>query len=338
MIAMPLFLVCLLLAAEIAPTRPDVVYQQPQIASDGSNVGVVFGSKNTIYYAHNDDPPVVVAEAAVLSLGNHRGPRLAFTASAIVVTAGIGPADRQYGPNTLRSWRSTDHGRTWAPGPDISSQGTGGMGFQALASDGKQGLFAAWIGPQDGAPRLFTAHSEDAGLTWSKQSLLSRTVCECCHPSVTISADGAVRILFRNSIQGNRDFFMATAPDGENFGIAKLGQGSWPLNACPMDGGGLGEYRGSAITLWRRESDLFLARPDGQPEERLATGRNPAVALRREGIYAVWSNAEGIMAKVPGRPAYLLSPSGAFPVITGRGPVVAAWEDKGKIRTERLEQ
>ena len=91
------------------------------------------------------------------------------------------------------------------------------------------------------------------------------------------------------------------------------------------------------ITLWRRESDLFLARVDGQPEERLATGKSPAVALRGNGIYAVWSGSEGIMAKVPGRSAYVLSQSGAFPVLTGRGPVIAAWEEKGKIRSERLE-
>ena len=211
------------------------------------------------------------------------------------------------------------------------------MGFQALVSDGKQRLFAAWIGPRNGEPRLFVAHSDDAGLTWSRQSILSQTVCDCCHPSVVISPGGAVRILFRNSLQGNRDFYLATAPDGEHFEIAKLGQGSWPLNACPMDGGGLGEFQGSVITLWRRENDLFLARPDGQSEERLGTGKNPAVALRKNGFYGVWSTPEGIMAKVPGKPAYVLSKSGAFPVLTGQGPVIAAWEDNGKIRSERLE-
>jgi hypothetical protein len=334
---MPLLLLYFLLAADIVPTHPDVVYQQPQIASDGQNAGIVFGAKDTIYYAHNDASPIVVAEAPALSLGNHRGPRLAFAANAVVITAGVGPADQQYGPNTLRSWRSTDHGKTWTPGPDISTPGSGGMGFQALASDGKQRLFATWIGPQGGAPRLFLAHSDDAGLTWSKQSILNQTVCECCHPSVSIAADGAVRILFRNSLEGNRDFYLATALDGEHFDIAKLGKGNWPLNACPMDGGGLAEFQGSVITLWRRESDIFLARPNGQSEERLATGKNPAVALRKNGIYAVWSTPEGIMAKVPDRPAFVLSKSSSFAVLTGQGPVIAAWEDKGMIHTERLE-
>ena len=79
----------------------------------------------------------------MLSLGNHRGPRVAFTADAIVITAGVGPKGQQYGPNTLRSWRSTDRGKTWAAGQDLSTPGTGGMGFQTVASDGKQKLVAS---------------------------------------------------------------------------------------------------------------------------------------------------------------------------------------------------
>jgi hypothetical protein len=216
---MPLYLLPLFLAIEIAPIGPGVLYQQPQIASDGRNVGIVFGAKNTIYYAHNDASPVVVAEAPVLSLGNHRGPRVAFTANAVIVTAGVGPAGQEYGPNTLRSWRSIDHGKTWTPGPDVSTPCTGGMGFQAIASDGGKQLFAAWIGPQNGAPRLFVAYSDDEGLTWSRQSLLSQTVCDCCHPSVAISADGTVRVMFRNSLEGNRDFCLATARRGQAFEI-----------------------------------------------------------------------------------------------------------------------
>jgi hypothetical protein len=328
---MPLFLVPLLFAVE------SPVYQQPQIASNGRDVGIVFGAKNSIYYTHNQNEPVRVADAPVLSLGNHRGPRIAFTAGAIVITVGVGPADQQYGPNTLRSWRSTDAGKTWSAGPDLSMPGTGGMGFQAIASDGKTGLWAAWIGPHDGHPALYAAHSENQGVTWSKQQVLSETVCECCHPTVAVSADGAVHILFRNSLDGNRDPFLATAKDGEHFQFTKLGQGSWPIQACPMDGGGLGEFRGDVISIWRRQGDLFLARPDGRAEERLDAGRNASIALGEAGIYAVWSGAEGLMAKTPGKGPYLLSKTGAFPVIASQGAVIAAWEENGKIRTQRLD-
>src|SRR4051794_4854841 len=122
--------VVLCLAAEILGS-------QPQLASDGEITAFVFGRENAIYYAPIDSEPVRVAEVAELSLGNHRGPRIAFTPEAIVVTAGVGP-----GFNTLKSWRSLDRGKTWTAGPDVSTRGTGGMGFQGIASDRKKRLWA----------------------------------------------------------------------------------------------------------------------------------------------------------------------------------------------------
>jgi hypothetical protein len=129
----------------------------------------------------------------------------------------------------------------------------------------------------------------------------------------------------------------ATEKHAEDFTFAKLGQGSWKIDTCPMDGGGLGELDGSVVTVWRREAELFLARPDGQPEESLGRGRNASIALRPNGYYAVWTSSDGVMIKVPNKPARVLSKTGAFPVITARGPIVAAWEDNGKIRTALLE-
>src|SRR5437899_395210 len=39
--------------------------------------------------------------------------------------------------------------------------------------------------------------------------------------------------------------------------------------------------------------------------KRLAGGRNPAVALRKKRVYALWSTPERLMAQTPGRLAYL---------------------------------
>jgi hypothetical protein len=331
------FLALFFLAADIAPTSPGLVYSQPQIGSDGQRTGIVFASKDAIYYAEPDSAPVHVADAPSLELGNHRGPRMAFGREAIVITAGLSPPGQPYAPGTLRSWRSTYRGKTWSAGPDISTPGVGGMGFHGIASDGKHQVWAAWIGPNGGHPSLFVSHSEDAGRTWAAQRVLSATVCECCHPTVAVSANGTVHILFRNSVGGNRDFYLATSPYGERFEIAKLGKGSWAVDACPMDGGGMSEFRGDVVTLWRRQGRLFLARPGGQPEEPFAAGRNAAVTLRENGLYAVWSAGDAVMVKAPGKDAWLLSKSGAFPAIAPAGPVVVAWEDAGKIRVARID-
>jgi len=325
-----------LLCLAVDISHSDVPYSQPQVASDGKTTGVVFGARGRIFYATTESAPVPVADAPNLALGNHRGPRLAFTASAVVVTATVAPPSAEFGPGTLRTWRSTDRGATWSAGPAVSETGSGGMGFQGVASDGAKQLWATWIGPHNGHPSLYFSHSSDEGVTWTPQRVLSETVCECCHPSVAISPNGAVHVLFRNNTGGNRDFYLATSRDGDRFDIAKLGRDSWQLDACPMDGGGLAVYGDAIVTLWRRRDQLYVARPGGGAEEPFGPGHNAAVTLRAEGMYAVWSDGVSVMAKVPGKAPVRLAKSGGFPSLSPAGPVVAAWEDGGHIHIERL--
>lgn len=46
---------------------------------------------------------------------------------------------------------------------------------------------------------------------------------------------------------------------GASFGKAqKLGEGSWKLNGCPMDGGGLAiDENGDVQTVWRRKNTIL---------------------------------------------------------------------------------
>ena len=97
--------------------------------------------------------------------------------------------------------------------------------------------------------------SADDGATWQANVWVYRSpdgnVCECCHPSIMVS-DDAVHVMFRNSLAGNRDMYVATSKDdGKTFVPAKkVGQGSWKLNACPMDGGMLAAGpKGSLVTV-----------------------------------------------------------------------------------------
>jgi hypothetical protein len=142
--------------------------------------------------------------------------------------------------------------------------------------------------------------------------------------------------MFRNSIAGARDQYLARSKDGVSFTAAKLGEGTWPLKACPMDGGGIAVGEGGIVTVWRRNTDIFLARP-GEAEKKIGEGRNPAVASRKNGVYTVWSGVEGLMASMPGKEPYVLSKSGGFAAISGGMQVVVAWEDGGRIRTARLD-
>ena len=297
----PLLLTFAFLAVDITPPTPDVEYKQPQLASQGRNVALVFGSGNAVMFSGSSDhgntfsAPVVVARVASLSWGNHRGPRVVYTADALVVVAANG--------HELASWRSTDGGKTWAPGPRIAA--AAGEGFVAIGSDGVKRLWTAWLAPHDGHVTLFGAHSENAGVSWSAPLVVYRSadgnVCECCHPSVAFAANGEVLVMFRNSLGGARDFYLARSmDDGKSFQTAKLGEGTWPLKACPMDGGGIVVASGSVMTAWRRNLDIFIAKP-GSPEEKIGEGRNPAIAAGRDGAYVIWSTADGLMVRTPAR-------------------------------------
>src|SRR5690242_17783809 len=86
----------LLLAIQLIPSGPSQQYAQPQLAANGDMVGVTFGSGNNVYFAGSRDrgktfsgPVKVVESATKISLGMHRGPRIAMTANAIVVSATV---------------------------------------------------------------------------------------------------------------------------------------------------------------------------------------------------------------------------------------------------------
>ena len=106
-------------------------------------------------------------------------------------------------------------------------------------------VYCVWLDCRDQqrGSRIFGAASTDGGKTWTKNrqvySSPSGSVCECCHPSVAYDSSGKLHVMWRNSLQGARDMYMTSSTDGGatfSAGV-KLGSGTWPLDACPMDGG-----------------------------------------------------------------------------------------------------
>jgi hypothetical protein len=57
-------------------------------------------------------------------------------------------------------------------------------------------------------------------------------------------------------------YLTRTHRDGSFATAVKLGRESWPLAGCPMDGGDVAfDANGELVTIWRRDTDVFLARP-----------------------------------------------------------------------------
>src|SRR5271170_157048 len=109
------------LAATLGPLAPDAPAREPQLAMNGSTVALAFGAAKGIYCSISTDmgrtfsTPVKVAEAEIVPLTRHRGPRVAMAGRTIVITAVVGriaaegahahglPSD-----GDLLAWRSQD--------------------------------------------------------------------------------------------------------------------------------------------------------------------------------------------------------------------------------------
>jgi len=343
-------------AVHVGPVDPGTPSRAPQLAATSSTVALALGAGKAIYFSASHDggksfaAPARVAEVGVLPLSRHRGPRVALSGNAIVITAVAGNRPDE-GPHAhglpsdgnLYAWRSVDGGKTWSRGKPINDvPGSATEGLHALASDGKRTLFAAWLDKRgaDGT-KLYAARSTDNGASWSPDILVYRSpdgsICECCHPSVAIDSAGRLLVMWRNSLGGARDMYLASSRDGVTFSTPeKLGNGTWQLNACPMDGGGLAVSPTKILTAWRRDGRVFLAEP-GQPECQVGACKDVALALNGKRIYAAWSDGAKLQAWNDGK-LEALSSAGAFPSLCAlpSGGALAAWEEDGAIQILRL--
>jgi len=342
---------CLLLLTELAPLRPDAPNRQPALAAEGRTVALAYGAGHSISVAISNDggrsfqQAVVVSDSGKLALGMHRGPRMAMAPGAMVVTAVVGEKGGGADGDIL-CWRSANKGRSWAGPVRVNDvPGSAREGLHAMASGG--GLFfVTWLDLRRQGTRVYGAISRDGGATWSRNLQVyespSGSVCECCHPSAAVSPSGEIYVMFRNWLDGARDMYLAKSPDGERFEPArKLGTGTWPLNACPMDGGGMVlERKGYPATAWRRDGEVYFLDAGSREEQKLGTGKNPAIAIQGGRPVVAWSQSRAIQYAFPDRDQLMtLTSDGAFPRLVSLedGGVVAAWESKGSIMVQRLE-
>jgi hypothetical protein len=273
-----------------------------------------------------------------------RGPRIVARGKALAVSAIYGREGRGR-DGELLAWRSQDGGKTWQ-GPatvnDVPGAAREGLHAMAAAPDGT--LACVWLDMRGRGTTLYGSFSRDGGATWSRNQLVYRspdgTICECCHPSAAYDRSGRLHVMWRNALGGARDMYLSTSSDGgKTFSPArKLGKGTWPLDACPMDGGAL------AVSSGRLGHDLLAARaarcscalpasrsggsaaasragPPGPPAVlRLAWLRRRNGALLALPPGARSSDAPVVLAREADDPVVASSPSGT-------GPVIVVWQD-----------
>lgn len=345
-----------LLAMPVLAAEPVVVAtggagqspKQPQaaVATDGT-VHLIYGSGDAVFHCRSTDAgttftkPQEAFRATNMSLGMRRGPRISVAGNAVVVTA-VGGMQGKGRDGDVLAWRSADSGATWQ-GPvrvnDAADSAREGLHGMASGPDGT--VWATWLDLREKRSEVYASKSTDGGETWQANVRVYRSpdgnVCECCHPSIQVS-DDAVHVMFRNSLAGNRDMYVATSvDDGKTFATAKkVGQGSWKLNACPMDGGMLAAGpNGSLVTVWRRNGEVYSAASTGGREQLLGRGEQPWIASSSNGPVIVWTTGrEGdllVQSPASNQPQKLAG-AARDPMVSsatnGEGPVIACWDSK----------
>ncbi len=225
---------------------------------------------------------------------------------------------------------------------DVAGSAREGLHAMAIGSDGT--LACTWLDLRSKGTKLYLSISNDTGISWSKNRLVyespSGSICECCHPSLVFERSGQLNVMFRNSFNGARDMYLTSSKDnGVTFSPAKkLGNGTWMLNACPMDGGMVASgSKGTLMTVWRRGDSVFASSLTGE-EIFMGKGAQPWGAYGTNGLYVVWVGPNGIMSLTPGGGSKETSGQGTDPVVTSSPDhkiVFAAWADQG-IKATRL--
>jgi hypothetical protein len=333
--------------------------KEPQAAvATRKQVYVTFGAGDVFYASVSTDggatygAPTRVGTAGQLSLGMRRGPRIVATRRGAVITATYGKKGGG-ADGDLLSWRTVDGGKTWL-GPttvtDVPGAAREGLHAMAVAPNGT--IACAWLDLREPGTQVFAAFSYDGGKTWGKNVRVYRSpagnVCECCHPSLTYDAENRLYVMWRNWLGGARDMYLsATSDEGKTFSPArKLGNGTWPLNACPMDGGAVASAQGVITTFWRRENTMYLARVPGADasETKVGDGQQGWIVATPKGTYLVWLRGRS------GSPLFASTPETTTPMIlanTAQNPMIAAgtdsrpivvavWSDEQGIRSATL--
>lgn len=335
----------LLAGAAMSAAETTLACRQPQLAAAGDAVYIACGTPTSVLVARSPDGgrtfglPVTVAAVGALALGNHRGPRIVADGDTVLVSAIAGETGGGKDGDVL-VWRSVDRGATWSGPARVNSvPASAREGLHAMAASGGT-VVTAWLDLRERGTTLAVAVSRDGGQTWAADAIAYRsptgTICQCCHPSLLVAPSGRIAAMFRNEHLGTRDMFLVESPDAGRSWMAaqKLGFGTWPLNACPMDGGAIAfDPRNGIVTTWRRDTTVYLSSP-GAAEVPLGVGVNPTLTMTPAGPVVAWNAPEGLVVKTAdaGTPA-LADAQGRFAslLMTARGALLAYEKGDGTV-------
>lgn len=316
--------------------------QMPNIVKDkDDHLHLVYGSGETLFYSTSTDNGKHFSKSTVISVipnlaaSHMRGPQIACTSSGLVLTVCNDMGDIfSFIKNGSSAWQASKKVN------DVDTVAKENL--MSLSADADN-AFAVWLDIRDGHNKIYGAASTDAGKSWNKNVKIyespDTTVCECCKPSVIVKGNN-VYVMFRNWLHGNRDLHLIQSSDGgATFGTAqKLGAGSWALNGCPMDGGGMVVNKNGIVqTVWNRKGTIYSDEP-GKDETALGEGRSCTMeSVNGKNVYAWIEKGEVVILKPQGMKKKL--GEGQLPVIRAinNEHVICVWEKDKQIHKAIVE-
>ncbi len=331
----------LLLIIPFELTAADIQGQQPNVAIDTKGtIRLAYGKGEKIYCitsANNGatfSNPVLVGQITGMHLGHTRGPQIASSKNYSLITA----IDKQ---GTIHSFKLNHLNKTWAKSANVNDKiGSAVEGLMALTADKDDSFYATWLDIRsEKKNNIFFSSISGKSSKWSENLMVYKSpdghVCECCKPNISYNNNKLV-IGFRNWLMGSRDIYYTISTDkGKTFANPKKsGTGTWRLNACPMDGGGMAiSESGITSTAWRRTSDIYYW-SEGKPEQRLGSGRDVSMGQSKAKTVVAWQDQGKIKVMDLSKEALTEVGTGISPRVytLANGRIICVWEDDKMVR------
>ncbi len=318
--------------------------EQPQIAIDTQGtIRIVFGIDDKIMCVSSTDQgvtfsqPVTVGQIEDMHLGMSRGPQIASSAHYSMITA----IDKK---GTIHAFELDHSNHQWTEVEVVNdSPSSAPEGLMSIAADDQDNFYAVWLDTRfDKKNKIYIASTSRNTAQWSKNVMAYQspdgTVCECCKPNIAVKG-AKVYVMFRNWLNGSRDMYVMQS-DKEKLSFTspqKLGIGTWQLNGCPMDGGGVFIDDDHAIhTTWQREGKVFYSQPD-KKEIQIGEGRASSISGKENPVIA-WQEGTTLKVKYLRSDKEITIGKGSFIEVLALddNKIICVWENDGNIITEKL--
>ena len=317
---------------------------QPQMTIDNlGTIRIVYGKGDSIYCATSNDNGVTFVDIQMVGvvkdmhLGMSRGPQVASSKNYTIVSA-------MAKDGSIPIFQLNHASGKWVKTTLVNDQpDSAPEGLMSIAADKEDNFYAVWLDIRnDKQNKICFAESTDQGMTWSKNKIAyqspDKTVCECCKPNIVVNQSN-IFIMFRNWMNGSRDLYLLSSKNkGSTFTQPlKLGNGTWQLNGCPMDGGGLTVNEKNEISaVWQRKGEIFYSKPN-QAEKQVAVGRRCSITDSNNPIIT-WQDGQHLKIKELNKDDVLDIGEGNFvkAIRTKDNKILCAWEKDGNITYRKL--